>query len=135
MARGVIKGIVEAANKGLGILDSAVTDKNKVLEVKQVFEELKQEAELAARTMYETELSEIKGPVINFIRALPRPFIAMAATGIWIFSVISTVSDKINDFPIDPFSAGIIMAVVSFYFITRHAEKKERTKFFEKWGL
>jgi hypothetical protein len=50
------KKLAELADKGLDLADQVIVDKDKVVEFKQNLEELKHEADLAARRMYELEL-------------------------------------------------------------------------------
>ena len=138
------KQIKEIADKGLDLADQAIVDKDKIAELKGHLEELKYKADEAARRMYETELTQIKGPFINFLRAIVRPFWGIMTGFIFGFECFTIIfgwwmyyQKHIEIEPLVlPGPVHVIITIVcGFYFGGRVYEKVTGNKFFEKWGI
>ena len=127
------------------IADEAVVDKDKVVQLKGKLKEIELAALNGARELASKELEELKGPVINFIRAVQRPMWSTVACIAFAFEVFTYLAptvwvlfgrDLSLSFPDPPqFINMIILAIVMFYFGSRFMEKQTKNKFFEKWGI
>ena len=140
------EGLGEAA-KSLGdVAKEATVDKDKVLAIKGDIEKLKLDNDQAARDMYAVEMEELKGPAINFIRAMVRPLwgiIGALAFGFECFTIIYNWLIHLKRFEGDEIEIlqypqavhAILMIIAGFYFGSRLLEKRQKNKLNEKWGL
>lgn len=132
--------LLDIAKDVTSIIDEAVVDKDKVVEVKAKLAEFNHELDLAAQEAYKAEL---QAPM-DF-RTIQRPlwsFICAISFAIQIVSFVTSYMVKLFNpaismepliFPL-PINA-ILIAVVTFYFGGRMIDKKNGNKFSEKWGL
>ena len=148
---GLLKGpswrevLQSAIKEGTDIADQAVVDKDKLIELKGKFKEIELAMLNGARELASKEMEELKGPVINFIRAVQRPMWSTIACLAFAFEVFVYLAPTMwillgHEFaaslPTPPqFINMIVMAIVLFYFGSRFMEKSNKNKFFEKWGL
>ena len=126
-AKSTIDKVVDG---GIAIAKEAITDKDKFMEIKLQFEQLRTEAMKSARSMYEVELQNLNGPFINFVRAMVRPLWASVACGIWSFAAFTHVwawwKPEITTLDLPWTIYAVIMQVVTFYFGGRMLEKRQQ---------
>ena len=128
-AKSTIDSIVDG---GIDIAKEAITDKDEFMKVKLQFEQLRSKAMEGARHMYEVELQNLNGPVINFVRAIVRPLWAGVACAVWSFSAFTYVwawwEPEITTLDLPWTIYAVIMQVVTFYFGGRMLEKRKQLK-------
>jgi len=77
----------------------------------------------SARELAGVGLQQIKNIFIDTLRALPRPLLALAAGGVWIYSVIQRVNPDIPHLELNYYDYAIISSVIVFYFGGRLLQK------------
>lgn len=128
-------GKILGSGKVLDVISEAIPDVDKkrefehnfkmaVLEkesefTKTIVDDLKSSRELAG-----IEFREIKGKFIDFLRALPRPLLALIAGFIWAYSIFQRIDSTVPHLELTYFDYSIIGAVIGFYFGFRWLDKK-----------
>ena len=76
----------------------------------------------SARDMYIIELQQLKGKVINFVRAIVRPYLSIMAGTIWGYTIVQRIITKSTPL-MTPWDYSLIGMVMAFYFGARYLEK------------